>query len=288
MKFAFIRDELRPEFRAVDCCRVLEVSTSGYYRWLRNPVGKRERRKADLLAAIRVVHEENRRAYGSPRITKALRVKGIRANRKTVARSMRENRIRAKSARPFRPRTTDSTHAHPVAPNLLNRVFDVASLDTVWLSDITYIPTGEGFLYLAGVMDLCSRRIVGWSMAEHMRAELVLDAMRMAVGARRPPAGLLHHSDRGVQYASDDFQSFLAEHGITPSMSATGDCLDNAPKESFWATLKRELMSDRRFATRDEARLAIFEWIEVFYNRKRIHSSIGDVSPEAFEASLCG
>jgi len=288
VKFAFIRDQLASEFRIIDCCRVLEVSASGYYRWLKSPIGKREQRRIELVEAIRVVYEENRRVYGSPRVQKALGAKGFAVNRKTVARSMRENRIRATTARPFRPRTTDSTHAHPIAPNLLNRAFKVEALNTVWLADITYIPTGEGFLYLAGVMDLASRRIVGWSMAEHMRAELVLDAMRMAVDARSPGPGLMHHSDRGVQYACGDFQSFLSEFGITPSMSATGDCLDNAPKESFWATLKRELMGKRRFATRKEARQAIFEWIEVFYNRRRLHSSIGYLSPEAFEASLCG
>lgn len=288
MKFAFIRDELAGEFHIVDCCRVLKVSKSGYYRWLKSPVGKRAQRKSALVTLIREVHEENRRVYGSPRITKALEARGLHVNRKTVARSMRENRIRAKASRPFRPRTTDSAHAHPIAPNHLNRTFTVDGVNKVWLADITYIPTSEGFLYLAGVMDLASRRIVGWSMAEHLRAELVIDAMEMAVTARRPGAGLIHHSDRGVQYACGDFQSLLIELGITPSMSAAGDCLDNAPQESFWATLKRELMSDRCFATREEARRAIFEWIEVFYNRKRLHSSIGFLSPEAFEASSCG
>ena len=287
MRFAFIRDHLAGEFSITDCCRVLQVSHSGYYRWLKSPVGKRAQRKAELIDAIREVHEENRCVYGSPRIAKALEIKGLKVNRKTVARSMRENRIRAKTARPFRPRTTDSLHAHPIAPNLLNRAFDVRSLNTVWLSDITYIPTGEGFLYLAGVMDLASRRIIGWSMADHLRAELVLGAMRMAIESRRPGHDLLHHSDRGTQYACDDYQLLLERHGITPSMSATGECLDNAPKESFWATLKRELMSDRRFATREQARLAIFEYIEVFYNRRRLHSSIGYISPEAFEANQC-
>lgn len=288
MRFAFIRDALRSEFLVADCCRVLKVSHSGYYRWLRDPVGKRSARRTALLEQIRVVHQENECVYGSPRVRMALLEKGVKANRKTIARVMRENRIRAKTSRPFRPRTTDSTHAHPIAPNLLNRAFKVEKLNTVWLADITYIPTGEGFLYLAGVMDLASRRIVGWSMAEHMRAELVLDAMEMAVAARRPGRELLHHSDRGVQYACNAFQDLLSKLGIRPSMSATGDCLDNAPKESFWATLKRELMSDRRFSTRDEAREAIFKYIEIFYNRRRLHSSIGYLSPEAYEASLCG
>ena len=284
MKFAFIRDQLAGEFPIADCCRVLRVSQSGYYRWRACPLGRRERRKADLVRAIRETHEENRRVYGSPRITKALEYKGIKANRKTVARRMRENRIRARTSRPFRPRTTDSDHPHPLAPNLLNRAFRVEALDAVWLADITYIPTDEGFLHLAGVMDLCSRRIVGWSMADHLRAGLVLDAMRMALAARNPAPGLMHHSDRGVQYACDDFRDLLAEFGVTASMSAPGECLDNAPQESFWASLKRELIGERRFATRDEARQAIFEWIEVFYNRRRLHSSLGYVSPERFEA----
>lgn len=285
MIFRVIRDHLTPEFAVTDCCRVLGVSPSGYYRWRRDPEGVRATRRAALVEQIRAVHEASRRTYGAPRVRAALLARGVRLNRKTVARIMRESSIRSKVARRFRVRTTDSAHAHPVAPNVLGRAFTAGTLDAAWLCDITYIPTAEGFLYLAGVMDLCSRRIVGWSMAEHLRAELVADALAMATGARRPAPGLLHHSDRGVQYCCGEYRAELEAWGMIASMSRTGDCYDNAPKESFWATLKKELMSDRAFATRAEARAAIFDYIEVFYNRQRIHSRIGYVSPEQFEAS---
>lgn len=287
MKFAFIRDHLVPEFAVADCCRVLRVSTSGYYRFLKSPRGKRAARRQTLTEEIRVVHEASRRTYGSPRVHRGLLAKGVKVNRKTVAKIMQEQGIRSRVARKFRVRTTDSDHAHPVAPNVLDRKFAAERPDTVWLCDITYIPTSEGFLYLAGVMDLCSRRIVGWSMAGHLRVELAIDALEMAAARRRPAPGLLHHSDRGVQYACGEYRALLESWGMTASMSRTGDCYDNAPKESFWATLKNELMSDRTFATHEEARAAIFEYVEVFYNRRRIHSSLGYVSPEAFEASRC-
>jgi transposase InsO family protein len=282
--FRVIRDHLTPEFAVADCCRVLEVSTSGYYRWLKHPCGKRELRRAELVEQVRIVHEASRRIYGSPKIRAELLKRGVKLNRKTVARIMRESSIRSKVARKFKVRTTDSNHAYPVAPNVLNRNFAIEQPDAAWLCDITYIPTGEGWLYLAGVMDLCSRRIVGWAMADHLRAELVLDALTMATSTRSPSAGLIHHSDRGVQYCCGDYRAELESWGMIASMSRTGDCYDNAPKESFWATLKKELMSDRSFATREEARAAIFEYIEVFYNRQRIHSSIGYLSPEQFEA----
>ena len=284
MIFAVIRDHLVPEFTVSDCCRVLRVSPSGYYRWRQCPVGQREARRAALLQAIRLVHEQSRRTYGAPRVHAALHHRGLQHNRKTIARIMRENQIQSKITRRFKVRTTDSHHAHPVAPNVLNRNFRSERPNAVWLCDITYIPTGEGFLYLAGVMDLFSRKIVGWSMASHLRVELVEGALEMATRQRDPQPGLLHHSDRGVQYCCGEYRELLQAWGMTASMSRTGDCYDNAPKESFWATLKNELMSDGTFATRDEARAAIFEYIEVFYNRQRIHSSLGYVSPEAFEA----
>lgn len=282
MIFRVIRDHLTPEFTVADCCRVLEVSASGYYRWLKQPIGKREVRRAELVEQIRVVHEASRRIYGSPKIRAELLKRGVRLSRKTVARIMRESSIRSKAARKFKVRTTDSNHAYPVAPNVLDRNFAIEQPDAAWLCDITYIPTGEGRLYLAGVMDLCSRRIVGWSMAEYLRAELVLDAM--ATSTRSPSPGLIHHSDRGVQYCCCDYRSELESWGMIASMSRTGDCYDNAPKENFWATLKKELMSDREFATCAEARAAVFEYIEVFYNRQRIHGSLGYLSPEQFEA----
>jgi putative transposase len=285
MIFRVIRDHLVPEFTVVDCCRVLEVSVASYYRWRGHPVGKREARREELAEKIRVVHEASRRVYGSPKIRAELLKQGVKLNRKTVARIMRESSIRSKVARKFKVRTTDSNHTHPVAPNVLDQEFTAEKPDAVWLCDITYIPTGEGWLYLAGVMDLCSRRIVGWSMAEHMRVELVLDALGMATGQRDPAPGLVHHSDRGVQYCCGQYRAELEAWGMVASMSRTGNCYDNAPKESFWATLKKELMCDRTFATHEEARAAIFEYIEVFYNRQRIHSSLGYVSPEQFEAS---
>ena len=284
MIFAVIRDHLVPQFTVKDCCRVLKVSPSGYYRWRRAPEGKRQARRAELVRHIRVVHEQSRRVYGSPRVHRALAQQGVKRNRKTVARIMREEGIRSKVTRKFRVRTTDSNHAFPVAPNVLDRKFAADKPDAAWLCDITYIPTGEGFVYLAGVLDLCSRRIVGWSMAAHLRVELVTDALAMATAQRDPAPGLIHLSDRGVQYCCGEYRKELEAWGMVASMSRVGDCYDNAPKESFWATLKKELMSDRTFATREEARAAIFEYIEVFYNRQRIHSSLGYVSPEAFEA----
>lgn len=286
MIFRVIRDHLVPEFKVVDCCRVLKVSLSGYYRWCKHPVGKREAAERELVGKIRAVHEESRRTYGSPRVRSELMHQGVTRNRKTIARLMAKHQIRSKVKRKFRVSTTDSKHDHPIAPNLLDRNFTVKTLDTVWLCDITYIPTGEGWLYLAGVMDLCSRRIVGWSMADHMRASLVMDALKMAAARRDPPAGLMLHSDRGVQYACGEFRSLLEQLGAVASMSRRGECHDNAPKESFWSTLKNELVHHERFATRAQARAALFEYIETFYNRKRLHSSLGYLSPEAFEASL--
>lgn len=285
MIFRVIRDHLRPEFRVVDCCRVLGVSTSGFYRWCKHPQGKRQQRRAELLGHIRIVHEAKRRVYGSPRMHKELVKRGIHVNRKTVERIMRESSIRSKVSRKFKVRTTDSNHTHPVAPNLLDRVFTAEKPDLAWLCDITYIQTREGWLYLAGVMDLCSRKIVGWSMADHLRVELVSAALAMATASRSPAPGLVHHSDRGVQYCCGEYRAELEAWGMVASMSRTGDCYDNAPQESFWATLKKELMGEEPFATREQARAAIFEYIEVFYNRQRMHSSLGYVSPEEFEAS---
>jgi putative transposase len=285
MKFAFIKGHQR-EFPARDLCRVLGVSRSGFYRWLAEPVGRRQQRREELGAAITRAHEAGRGVYGSPRVCAALRHEGRRVCRNTVAKVMRSLGLRARTHRRFRAGTTDSAHAHPIAPNVLGRRFGAAGLDRVWLTDITYIPTGEGWLYLAGVMDLCSRKIIGWSMAEHMRAELVGDALEMALRSRRPGAGLVHHSDRGTQYACADYRRELEARGVTVSMSRAGDCYDNAPAESFWGKLKTELVYLEPFATREQARAAVFEYIEVFYNRIRLHSALGYVSPERFEAGL--
>lgn len=285
MKYAFIRSCLK-EYDVTCCCKVLEVSRSGYYAWLERPASDRQRRREELATKIQAVHQENRCVYGSPRVYHALVAKGERVCENTVAKLMNQRQIRAKTKKKFVPRTTDSAHDQPVAKNLLNRAFAAASLNQKWAVDITYIPTDEGWLYLAGVMDLCSRKIVGWSMKEHMETSLVSEAMTMALMRRRPDSGLLHHSDRGVQYASEAYGHLLKTHGITASMSGRGDCWDNACCESFWGTLKTELVNHQQYATREEARQSIFEYIEVFYNRKRLHSSLGYQSPDAFEAGL--
>ena len=285
MKFAFMEEHLSDYPRTV-VCRVLKVSCSGYYAWRRRPVSLRQQRQEVLAARIAVVHQENRQVYGSPRICKALNAKGPEVCRNTVAKIMREQSIRAKTKKKFVPRTTDSQHDYPVERNLLDRQFDAPRPNRKWVADITYIPTDEGWLYLAGVLDLCSRKIVGWAMADHLEAQLPAEALSMAIVQRRPKAGLLHHSDRGVQYASDHYRQLLDQAGMDVSMSHKGDCWDNAVMESFWSTLKTELVSHQRYATRAQAKAAIFEYIEVFYNRQRLHSTLGYVSPEAFEASL--
>ena len=284
MKFAFIAQHLEDQPLAV-ACEVLEVSRSGYYAWQHRPVSSQSRRRMELATKIQALHADNRGVYGSPRIFQALVAQGEPVCENTVAKVMRLQGLRARVKRKFVPRTTDSAHGQPIAPNLLDRQFQAPAPNRKWAGDITYIPTDEGWLYLAGVIDLCSRRIVGWSMADHMQTDLVSDALSMAIARRQPGPGLLHHSDRGVQYASDDYQGLLQSHGIQVSMSGKGDCWDNAVMESFWATLKTELVHHEHYATRQEARQSIFEYIEVFYNRKRLHSSLGYVSPEAFEAS---
>ena len=246
----------------------------------------RAKRREELAGKVRAVHHENRGVYGSPRVCAALRASGESVCENTVAKVMRERGIRAKTKKKFVPRTTDSRHEQPVAPNVLDRQFRADLPDRKWAVDITYVPTDEGWLYLAGVIDLCSRRIVGWSMADHMRTELAGDALGMALAGRSPGAGLLHHSDRGVQYASDDYRALLAGHGIECSMSGKGDCYDNAVVESFWGTLKTELVNHEHYETREQARASVFEYIEVFYNRVRLHSALGYLSPEQFEAGL--
>ena len=290
MKFAFIREHLT-DYPVRICCAVLRVSRSGYYAWRKRPPSPRQQRHATLALKVRAVHEANRRVYGSPRVHQALRAQGEKVCQNTVAQLMKEQQIRAKTKRKFVPRTTDSRHGQPVAANVLDRQFQAAKPNQKWAADLTYVPTDEGWLYLAGVIDLCSRKIVGWSMAQHMKTELVREALLMAI-ARRSPApgipgspGLLHHSDRGVQYASQEYQQLLRQQQMQPSMSGKGDCYDNAVMESFWATLKSELVHQQHYATRAQARQAIFEYIEVFYNRQRLHSALGYLSPEAFEAS---
>jgi putative transposase len=263
-------------------CDVLKVSRSGYYAWVKRPLSQRAARRQELTGAIGEIHQESSGTYGSPRICVELIERGIKVCVNTVARLMKQAQIRSITRGRFVVQTTDSKHDQPVAPNRLERDFQAALPNQKWCCDITYIPTGEGFLYLSAVMDLCSRRIVGWSMTDHLRSELCLEALGAALKSRRPGGALMHHSDRGVQYASIDYQRLLQSHDITVSMSRLGDCYDNAAMESFWATLKKELVHHQKYATRQEARQSIFKYIECWYNRKRRHSAIGYKSPEQF------
>jgi putative transposase len=266
-------------------CEALGVCPAGYYAWRQRPRSAQQQRQDTLLVEIRAIHAEVKQRYGSPRLHAELVARGHACCVNTVAKLMRDNDIRAKTARKFRVRTTDSDHDLPVADNLLDRQFDPPAANEVWLADITYIPTREGWLYLAAVEDLYSRRVVGWAMAEHRESRLVVDALELAVQRRLPGEGLLSHSDRGSQYASAHYQALLARHGITCSMSRKADCWDNAPMESFFASLKKELVHGADFATRAEARAALCEYIEVFYNNQRRHSSLGYVSPAEYEQS---
>jgi transposase InsO family protein len=279
--FRFI-EEHRDQWPVRVLCDALGVSPAGYYAWRDRPAGARAQEQEALLVAIRAIHAEFKARYGSPRVHAELLARGHDCCINTVARLMHDHDIRAKTARKFRC-TTDSGHDLPVAENLLDRQFDPAAPNEAWVADITYIPTREGWLYLAAVEDLYSRRVVGWSMAERVASRLVVDALALAVERRLPGEGLLAHSDRGSQYASDHYQRLLARHGITCSMSRRADCWDNAPMESFFASLKKELVHDADFATRAEARAAIVEYIEVFYNNHRRHSSLGYVSPAEYE-----
>lgn len=285
MRFAFIRDH-QCEFPIVVMCHVLRVTRSGYYAWCGRQPSARQQRQTALDEQIRQVHRQSRAVYGSPRVHRELQARGVACCENTVARRMRACGVRAKTHRRFVARTTDSRHAHPIAPNALDRQFRQARPNQAWAADITYIPTQEGWLYLAAVIDLCSRKIVGWATADHLRAELVCDALRSAVEQRRPGRHLLHHSDRGVQYACDEFQALLKRHGLRASMSRTGNCYDNAVIESFFGTLKTELVYHENYPTRSAARQSLFEYIEVFYNRKRRHSAIDYMTPTQFESCL--
>ena len=285
MRFAFIRDH-QADFPVEILCEVLGVSRSGYYAWRDRPPSPTAVRRDRLVEQIREAHRESRSTYGSPRVHRELRALGVACCENTVAKLMRAHDIRSKARRQFVARTTDSRHDRPVADNVLAREFYPDRPDTAWAADITYIPTAEGWLYLATVIDLCSRKVVGWATADHLRAELPVEALRMALAHRRPTGELLHHSDRGVQYASDAYRALLAEHGIEPSMSRKGNCWDNAVVESFFSTLKRELVHHESYATHAEARRSLFEYIEVFYNRKRRHSTLGYRSRAGFENRL--
>jgi transposase InsO family protein len=279
--FSFI-DEYRSRWPVRLLCSALDVSTAGYYAWRERPDSARRQRRDALVVQIRTIHAEVKGRYGSPRIHAELAARGQDCCVNTVAKLMHDHGIRAKTARKFRC-ATDSNHDLPVAENVLDRQFDPEAPNEAWVADITYVPTREGWLYLAAVEDLYSRRVVGWSMADRMGSRLVVDALELAVQRRLPGEGLLAHSDRGSQYASDHYQRLLARHGIACSMSRRADCWDNAPMESFFASLKKELVHDADFATRAEARAALFEYIEVFYNGQSRHSSLGYVSPVEYE-----
>jgi putative transposase len=282
MRFRFIEDR-RAEYPVRIMCDALGVSPAGYYAWRSRPESHRSVANHELVDDIRQVHRDNHGRYGSPRIHIELQAQGRGASRGRIERLMRHHGIRAIMARPRRVRTTDSRHDLPIAPNLLQRSFTAAAPNRIWLADITYIETDEGWLYLAAVMDLYSRRIVGWAMQAHMRTELPLAALRMAIAAQRPGTDLIHHSDRGVQYAAMDYRKTLQSAGFRASMSRKADCYDNAPMESFFHTLKTELVHHRQYATRQEAKRDIFAYIEGYYNRTRRHSAIGYISPIEME-----
>ena len=269
-------------------CRVLDVAPAGYYAWIkRSSPSLRAIVDERLLLNIRVSHRASDGTYGAPRVLRDLRDEGLHVGQKRVARLMRREGLVGRPPRTF-VRTTDANHPYPIAPNLLQRQFDVHSLtsDRVWVSDITYIPTHAGWLYLAVVLDLASRRVIGWAMRDSLGAELALSALRMALDARQPAPGLIHHSDRGVQYACDAYRGLLAAHQIQPSMSRTGDCWDNAVAESFFATLELELITRRTWRSHAEARHDIFAFIETWYNRKRRHSTLDYLSPLQYEQQL--
>jgi putative transposase len=282
MRFRFVARE-RAGFPVRTLCRLVGVAASGFYAWLRRGPDRRASDDADLARRIGAIFAASRRTYGSPRVHAELRAQGVRVGRNRVARLMREAGLGIVTRRRA-PRTTDSRHGHPVAPNPLGRRFAAERPDAVWLADISYLPTGEGWLYLAAVEDMATREIVGWSMADHLRADLACDALLMAIRRRQPPRGLLHHSDRGVQYASLPYRATLARHGLVQSMSRKGDCIDNAPMESFFGSLKTELVHRATFPTREAARRAVFEYVEAFYDRRRRHSGVGFLTPaQAYE-----
>jgi transposase InsO family protein len=277
---------MQAEHSILELCAALDVSRSGYHAWVARAPGPRTRANAALWPLIEQAFEESRQTYGSPRIRQWLGRQGQKCSRHRVARLMRSHRMASQTKRRFRVALTDSNHDLPIAPNRLRGTPVPARRDAVWVADITYVDTDEGWLYVAGVLDRHTRRCVGWAMDDTLATSLPLAALDMALQHRRPAAGLVHHSDRGVQYASAAYRQRLAAAGAQPSMSRRGNCYDNAAMESFWSSLKRELVHRARYATRAEARAAVFEWIEIFYNRERLHSALGFQSPVDFEKQL--
>ena len=287
MRYAVIARHVG-EFQVRLMCRVLEVSDAGFYAYLKRPPSWRALIDEVLMAHVRIAFAESGGTYGAPRVLRELQAAGLPTSTKRVARLMQADGLVARPRKRRRVATTNSNHGDPIAPNLLARQFDVngVTINRVWVGDITYIPTREGPLYLATVLDLGSRRCVGWAMRDTMEVELVLSALRMAREARHPGPGLIFHSDRGSQYASGEFRTELAAHGMIASMSGKGDCYDNAVAESFFATLEFELVMKHDWFTREDARRAIFSYIETWYNRKRRHSTLGYVRPAAYEEQL--
>lgn len=281
MKYAFITTHRRA-FRVRRMCNALGVSRSGYYAWCERPESQRSRANRRLVVQIKALHHQTRQAYGAVKLWQALRAHGIVCGRHRVARLRRACGIQTRRHRRFKL-TTQSQHGYPLAPNRLAQRFAVARPDRVWAGDITFIPTRAGWLYLAVLLDLYSRRVVGWSMSDRLKQGLVLDALKMALTHRRPPRGLLHHTDQGRQYAGQEYQHLLATHGAIASMSRKGNCYDNACVESFFSTLKNELIHHASYRTRNEARTAIFDYIEMFYNTRRLHQSLGYQSPVEYE-----
>ena len=282
MRFKFIHEH-REEFDLEIMFRVLEVSKGGYYEWRKRPESTRSKERKALSEKIKTIHENSRNTYGAARVHACLLEEDEACCKPVVASIMCEQGLKGKRKGQVKQKTTNSKHTHPITQNKLERAFDASKPDLKWASDITYLPTSEGWLYLAVTLDLFSRKIVGWSMSESLESKLVLDALEMARNSRNPAAGLLHHSDRGVQYAALDFQRALARLEAVQSMSRKGECWDDAVVESFFASLKCELDLEDTIGSRAETRAIIFEWIEVWYNRERRHSSLGFLAPTVFE-----
>lgn len=276
---------MKAEYPIAQLCRAFEVSPSGYYDWCgrREQPCQRQQQDAQLKIAISDIHKESRQTYGSPRVQMQLRSQGRRHGRNRIGRLMREQNLCGRQKRRYRVQTTDSRHDQPIAPHRLAESPVPTRPDQVWVADITYVPTAEGWVYVAAILDLCSRRIVGWAVSQRIDTALVLMALSMALTHRQPPAGLIFHSDRGVQYASGDFRRALTGAGLMASMSRKANCYDNATMESFWSTLKLELIYRCQFEDARQARQAIFDYIEVFYNRKRLHSALDYQTPDGFE-----
>lgn len=284
MKFQFISAH-RGTFKVGRMCKILKVSRSGFNAWLNRPKSRRSRENQALEDKIRVLHAASHGIYGAPKIHQDLVDDGVPCGKNRVARIMRKAGLRSRTKKKFKA-TTNSKHNFPVAPNLLNQNFRAEAADNAWVGDITYIWTGEGWLYLAVLLDLYNREVVGWSASSRITRKLAIDALQMALGRRTPQKGLLHHTDRGSQYASNDYQKILKEHGFLCSMSRKGNCYDNAVAESFFGRLKSEWVNHQRYLSRSEATQSLFYYIEIFYNRKRRHSSINYVTPQEYDEFL--